>query len=397
MQTSDEEPLLGFEYYLPMRLLFGMGKLESISTFPIPGKKALVVISGGDSAREFDYLVQLTSHLERAGKAFSVFSGTALFPSAQSIMEGAAMARSEGADLVVALGGGTTLDTAKGIAFMASNEGSLSNYALSGAPLHRGALPLIAIPTTSGSGSECNSSLVYFDEVLNRRVLFSDPSLMPWLTLIDSELMISVPPRLTAFQGLQAFLRAIESYLSKKASPLSTLYAERSISLLYDQLPKAIRNGADPEHRSQVALASLYSGMAASLTESMSQQALAFALGSISKALPHSVALLMITEAYLTHFADLAEARFASLTDLLPMKRDSSQEKERAFLFVKILHKLLVSCGVADLNMSEFSIGQPHLEQTVALARSSFPKFFENDPAEVSESELLDILRFSYR
>ena len=397
MQNSAEEPLLGFAYYLPLRLVFGMGKLESLSTLSLPGKHALVVISGGSSAREFDYLAQLTVHLERAGKTFSVFSGTALFPSASSIERGVSLVRETGADFVVALGGGTTIDTAKAIAFMACNEGALSDYALHANAPKRGALPLVAIPTTSGSGSECNDSLIFFDESLNRRLLFSDGLLMPWLTLIDSELMISVPPRLTAFQGLQAFLRAIESYISKNATPLSSLYAAQSIALLYDQLPRAIRNGADPEHRSQVALGSLYAGMAASLTGSMSQQALAFALGSGSKALPHSVALLMITEAYLTHFADLLEERFAALTDLLPLKRDSSQERERAFLFVKVLHKILVSCGVSDLNMSEYSISHSDLDQVVAEARNAFSSYFDNDPAPVSDSELEDILRFSYR
>lgn len=397
MQNFAEEPLLGFEYYLPVRLIFGMGKLESLATSSLPGKHALVVISGGDSAREFDYLAQLTVHLERAGKTFTVFNGTALFPSASSIAAGVALARESGADLVVAMGGGTTIDTAKAIAFMARNEGLLSDYALAGSAPNCGALPLVAIPTTSGSGTECNHSLIFFDELLNRRLLFSDDSLMPWLTLVDSELMISVPPRLTAFQGLLAFLRAIESFLSRSASPLSTLYSAKSIALLYDQLPRAIRNGADPEHRTQVALGSLYAGMAASLTGSMSQQALAFALGSGCKALPHSVALLMITEAYLTHFADLVEDRFASLTDLLPLKRDTTQDKERAFIFVKVLHKLLVSCGVADLNMSEYSVSHADLTAAVAEARTSFPGCFDNDPAPVSDSELEDILRFSYR
>ena len=149
---------MNFRFDIPTKLLFGSGELNRLSELPLPGSKALIVITSGKSTRKNGYLARVEKQLDKAGIAHTVYDGVSANPTLQNVREGAQLARSEGCDLVVGLGGGSAMDCAKGIALAAANEDDLWDYTWSktgkGRQFENKPLPVIAITTTAGTGSE---------------------------------------------------------------------------------------------------------------------------------------------------------------------------------------------------------------------------------------------------
>lgn len=172
-----------FEYHIPTRLLFGAGTLEKLGEVPLPGKKALVVISQGTSMRKLGYLDRVAALLRKGGAGSVVFDKILPNPVRAHVMEGAALARSEGCDFVLGLGGGSSIDSAKAIAVMAANSGDYWDYIVGGTggakPLQNPPLPIVAVTTTAGTGTEADPWAVITDGERNEKIGFGVPGTFP--------------------------------------------------------------------------------------------------------------------------------------------------------------------------------------------------------------------------
>ncbi len=190
---------LNFSYYMPTRILFGCGKLNELGTIPyLPGKKALVVIGASGAMKKHGYLDRTVKLLKDNGVEAVIYNKIQPNPVCEHVEEGAAVAKENGCDFILGLGGGSTLDLSKSIAVMAVNPGQYWDYITrgsgSGKTPPNGALPIVAITTTAGTGTEADPWTVITKSDTNEKIGWGNEFTFPRLSIVDPELMVSVPP-----------------------------------------------------------------------------------------------------------------------------------------------------------------------------------------------------------
>lgn len=390
---------MSFQMYVPTRILFGAGKLNELSAQQLPGKKALLVISNGRAVRENGALPRTREQLSAAGVESVVFDRVQANPLKTTVMDGAAFARAQGCDFVVALGGGSVMDASKAIAAMATNEGDLWDYVAGGTgkgrPLAEEPLPVIAITTTAGTGSEVDQYGVITNEETNEKIGFGGfDSLFPKLAVVDPELMTSVPPRFTAYQGFDALLHSVECYIAAPASLMSDMYALTAIENIGKYLVRAVKDGSDLEAREGVAFANTLSGVVMTISACTSEHSMEHAMSAYHQNLPHGAGLIMISEAYFTYFIEqhACDDRFVRMAQALGMK-----EAAQPMDFIRALVKLQEDCGVADLKMSDYGITEDEFLTLAQNARATMGGLFACDRVPLSDEACAAIFAKAYR
>ena len=380
---------MSFDYHIPTKILFGAGKLNQLAEEPLPGTKALIVISNGTSMRKHGYLQRLEDLLNRQNIGTVVYDKIQSNPIKEHVMEGAAVAKDNDCDFVVALGGGSPIDAAKAIAIMAKNPGDYWDYIGSGSgkgePVENGALPIVAITTTAGTGTEADPWTVITNG--KEKIGFGvPPYTFPVLSVVDPELMLSIPPHLTAYQGFDAFFHAVEGYIANVANPMSDIYALESIRLVAEYLPRAVADGSDLEAREKVALANTLSGLVESTSCCTSQHSLEHAMSAFHPELPHGAGLILLSETYLSHFAPHCTERYTKMAQAVGGTD-----------FVAELVSMQEKCGVRDLKMSDFGITEDELEAIAANAFDTMGFLCDFDPVPVTPEQAVQILQGAYR
>lgn len=390
-----------FTYSIPTKILFGPGSFNDLATTPLPGKKALIVITAGKSMRANGYLDRLIAMLDKQGIGHALFDKILPNPVLRHVHEGAALAREQGCDFVIGLGGGSSIDSAKSIAVMAKNPGDYWDYISGGSGKGRllvnGALPIVAIATTAGTGTEADPWTVITKEDTNEKIGFGCAETFPVLSVVDPEMMLTIPAHLTAYQGFDALFHATEGYIANVATPLSDAYALKSIELLAKYLPAAVKDGSDLEARTQVALASTLSGMVESTSCCTSEHGMEHALSAFYPKLPHGAGLIMLSEAYYSFFADKAPERFTAMAKAMGVVTGHLPEAERPMAFVKALVELQKACGVDGLKMSDYGITKEDMAKCAANARHTMGGLFELDPYALSLDETTQIMMNAYK
>lgn len=387
-----------FQIDIPVKVLFGAGQLNRLHEQALPGKKALIVISSGKSTRANGYLDRTEKELAAAGAATEVFAGIQANPTLESVGKGAQAARAMGADMIVALGGGSVMDAAKAIALMAVNEGNLWDYVGSGTGkgqkyAHR-ALPVIAITTTAGTGSEVDATSVITNQETHEKIGLKFPDLYPCLAIVDPELMLTVPPRLTAFQGFDALFHSLETYVNRKANLMSDMVASTAIRNIGAFLPRAVAQGDDVEARTHMAFANTLSGYAMVLGGCTSEHSLEHAMSAYHEALPHGAGLIMLSLAYFGWMADhhVCDDRLVDLARFLGRK-DASRPEE----FLEALVFLQKACGVDGLKMSEYGITPEEFPKMAENATTAMKGLFLNDRMALTREDCVAVYQKAYR
>lgn len=313
-------------------------------------------------------------------------------------MAGAACAREHGCDFVVGLGGGSPIDAAKSIAIMATNPGDYWDYIWGGSgkgqPIPNAPLPIVAITTTAGTGTEADPWTVVTREDTHEKIGFGYDLTFPVLSIVDPDLMMTVPPHLTAYQGFDALFHSTEGYISTLANPVSDLYALKAIELVGRALPAAVADGANEQARADVALANTLSGMVESTSTCTSEHSLEHALSAFHPALPHGAGLIILSRAYYTHFAQrhACDERMVAMACAL-----GRADATTAMDFVDALVALQQACGVAELKMSDYGIAEGDMAKYAANARATMGGLFKFDPAPLTDADSEAILRASWR
>lgn len=387
-----------YDMYIPTRLIFGEGMLNKLNEQPMPGKKALIIISNGKSTRANGYLQRTEEQLHKAGVETVVFDGVSPNPTVENVNAGAEKARTSGSDFLVALGGGSVMDCAKAIALMATNDGELWDYVPVGSgkgkPVAVKPLPIIAITTTAGTGSETDNSGVITKEDTFEKAFVGDPSLFPALSIVDPELMASVPPAFTAYQGFDALFHSTEGFIAKGANLMSDMYALEAIRNIAEYLPRAVKDGKDMEARTRVAFGNSLSGAVMCLTLITSEHALEHALSAYHPQLPHGAGLIMVSLAYYRYFIEhhACDERFIRMAQAMGMKEADKPED-----FLTALKRLQEACGVADLKMSDYGITPDEFERLMRNTREVMGIMFTSDRVQMSDEDIVEVYRQSYK
>ncbi len=389
---------MNFSFYNPTRILFGAGELNTLYKQTMPGKKALLLISNGKSTKVNGSLDRTIEQLEKAGIEYAIFDKIMENPYKSVVMEGAAFAKENTCDFILALGGGAVLDASVAIAAMATNPGDLWDYVFGGTgkamPLKNPGLPIVTIATTSGTGSEINCWGVISNPDTNEKIGFGAPELTPVLAIVDPELMRTVPAKYTAYQGFDALFHNTEVMISNGVNILSEAIALSAIENITKYLPRAVRDGNDMEAREHVAYGSTLAGITMQLTSTTAEHSMEHSMSAYHHNLPHGAGLIMISKAFYEFFIErhACDEQFIKMAKAMGIENADKPED-----FITALVKLQEDCGVADLKMSDYGFKKEESMTLARGARSMQGGLFLANPCEMTDEDCAGIFDKSYR
>ena len=389
---------MNFDFNSPTKILFGSGKLNELGSQPLPGKKALLLMSGGKSAKVSGAYDRTLEQLRKAGVEVTEFAKVMENPVKETVMEGAAFAKENGCDFIVALGGGAVLDSAVAVAAMATNPGDLWDYVNGGTgkgqPLVNPGLPIVAITLTAGTGSEVNCWGVISNLETKEKIGFGYQELTPVLAVVDPELMKTVPAKYTAYQGFDALFHNTEVMMSNGVNILSETIALSAIENIANYLPRAVKDGNDLVAREHIAYGSTMAGIAMQLTSTTAQHSMEHAMSAYHHNLPHGAGLIMISVEFARYFIE----RHACDEQLIKMDRVMGMPNaDKPEDFITALQQLQKDCGVDDLKMSDYGIQKDECMTLAVNARETMGGLFLANPCPMSDEECAGIFEKAYR
>lgn len=330
-------------------------------------KKALVVTDKG--LVKFGVAGMVTEVLDKAGIAYEVFSEVKPNPTVTNVKDGIEAFRKAGADFIIAIGGGSSMDTAKGIGIVINNPEFSDIVSLEGcAPTKNKSVPIVALPTTAGTAAETTINYVIIDEEKKKKMVCVDPNDIPAVAIIDAELMYSLPKSLTAATGMDALTHAIEGYITKGAWDMSDMFEIEAIRMIHRNLQKAVDEPSNAEARNGMAVAQYIAGMAFSNVGLGLVHGMAHPMGSLFD-VPHGVAnaLLLPTvmefnmPACMDKYPRIAEAMGVDITGMTP--------EEASKAAVEAVRQLALNVGIPQ-HLSELGITEADIpalaEQAIA-------------------------------
>ena len=384
-------------YNFPSAIHFGWEEAEKISEHirSLKGTKALIVTDEG--CRKVGLLNGIIASLEREGITFEVFDGVQPNPTDKNVMEGLSLYRESGCDIVVAVGGGSPMDTAKGIILMANHPGLLEEY-YRGANLKRPVTedvpPFIVLPTTSGTGSETSKGGIITDISENRKQSIGSKYLLPKVVVLDPGLTVSMPPRLTAHTGLDALSHNLEALVVDRYAPIADAFALQGIRLVAKSLVKAFDDGKDKRAREDMMMASTMGAMAFSkglgVVHSLAHQL------SPQTGIPHGAACgIMLPHAIRFNLGaspakDRVAAKYARVARIFGTDDEGMNKYELAEEVAKIVHKLLIRLEV-EPRLAKWGVTQEDISVMVpnALLDHCHPR----NPKSCAEEDMAALLR----
>jgi alcohol dehydrogenase len=393
--------LEGFQYYMPTKIIFGENKIDVLSDIKLPGKKALIVATKGGAVVRNKALDRLITALERQGTEYEVYREVSANPDTAAVANGAEKARAEECDFVIGLGGGSAIDAAKAIAVLAKNGTDFWQYIQRGSGGRKypenGALPIVAIPTTAGTGTEADPWLVVSNHETDEKIGCGWAFTYPSLAVVDPSLMLSVPPAFTAYQGMDAFFHAAEGYIATCATPVSEMFSLQAIERIARYLPAAVKDGSDMEARANIAWASTAAGIVESLSDTISQHYVSHAVTAMHGNVPHGAALISLSIPYFSVFVDTVPEKLTALAEAMGACGKFTDPKEGALCFMDALKKLIADIGMKNLNLGEFGVTVEEAAGIVQKAYETDGHLFGITPAEISEAQMTEIVKKSIK
>jgi alcohol dehydrogenase class IV len=381
-------------FYLPPVLIIGSGASEQVGeeSRKLGATKGLIVTD--EVLLKLGLLDNIKRALSQAKIQFTLYSDVFTEPTVEFVEEGLKAYRENGCDFLLAVGGGSAIDTAKAIAIMVTNTGSLEDYQGLGKIPEVG-VPLIAVPTTAGTGSEVTQFTIITDTRRNVKMLIGSPFLLPQKAIVDPLLTLSMPRSLTAATGIDALTHAIEAYISVKAQPMSDIFSLSAIELISGNLRRAWSNGNDIEAREKTMLGALQGGIAFSNSSVALVHGMSRPIGAYFH-VPHGVsnaALLgVVTEFSLTG----NPARYARIASAMGENAEHLPVMKAADLAAKSIKRLIKDIKIPSLQ--ELGVGKEELGKLAprmaedAIA-SGTPA---NNPRQATEEEIVELYKLAY-
>ncbi|MBN7773633.1 iron-containing alcohol dehydrogenase [Clostridium aminobutyricum] len=336
---------MGQKFFIPDQIIFGKDALEDskdiINTF---GHKALIVT--GSSRTSGEYAKQVTEVLEALGVAYTVFNGISGEPTDRMITDGVTVYRQEQCDFLIGIGGGSPLDAMKAIAILAAKGGEIADYL--GKEVNESVPPMVAIPTTAGTGSEATQFTIVTDTKTQVKMLLKGSSFMPTLAVVDPRYTISMPQETTVATGMDALTHAVEAYTSRKAQPLSDNFAISAVKRIFAYLSTAFHDGRNTEAREQMALAALEAGIAFNNSSVTLVHGMSRPIGALFH-VPHGLSNTMLIKECLNFALEGAYERFGELGRQIGAADKKDSDKEASEKFLQAISDLCRECQVPTL------------------------------------------------
>jgi alcohol dehydrogenase len=318
--------MLDFTFSIPQNIVFGKGSLLKLPSLleKIASGKVLIISDRG--LEKIGVVKKLMDILDNNGVKYETFLDIEANPSVETVNAATEVFKKSGAECIIALGGGSPMDVAKAVGVLAIHGGEITQY--EGAHLVPGKIaPIVAIPTTAGTGSEVTAFSVITDRARNYKLTVFSYELIPSHVLLDPELIMTLPPMIAASTGIDALVHAIEAYLSLAASPFSDSMAEKAMELIGKNIRRFVANSNNEEAASSMMLASTFAGIAFAWARLGNVHAMAHPLGGYFD-VPHGVANAILLPTVLEYNALADHGRYEKIYDFI------KQSKEKALCFV---------------------------------------------------------------
>ena len=383
--------------YIPTRVVFGPGRLDELATMKLPGKKALVCVMSDGLMEKLGIQSRVLDLLRQNGVDTVVYDQIVVNPLMSNVMEAAALAKREGCDFVIGLGGGGTVDTAKATAIMMENPGSLWDYANTGTGGRKvvtKAAPVMTISTTSGTGTETDPYCVITNDDTQEKLDFAMEPIFPVVSIIDPELMRTLPKSQTLYQGFDALFHLAECYISNEnENRLLDVFSREGVEVVSKWLPVAASDGDNMEARSWMAYAAdILGGYTQAIVNTTSHHIIAQTIGGMFQGVAHGLSLLFIAEAYYKKVKTLRPKLLDDLGEFMGVKPDPNDPGQG---YITALTALMDKTGVRNLPMSEHHITPDDFQRIVDLTVDNTGIDWEK--FQLTKDDILDILKESYR
>ena len=332
-------------FVIPNHTVVGTNVLgEAAPLLKKMGNKAFIVT--GRHVAVSDMMKQLTALLDENGIDCVIFDGITGEPTDTMIEKGVEMLKSSGCDFIIGIGGGSPLDSAKAIAAMAVNEGSIADY--NGKEITGEILPLAAIPTTAGTGSEATKFTVITDSEKGIKMLLKGDVLVPKLAIVDSSFTVGAPKSVTSATGLDALTHAVEAYTSRKAFSMTDTLAVSAVKRIMKYLPIAYREPDNSLAREQMSIAALEAGICINNSSVTIVHGMSRPIGALFH-VPHGMSNAMLLKECLSFAVSGAYEKFANLGRETGVASDSDSDETAAEKFIDSLQNICDVCEIPTL------------------------------------------------
>ena len=333
------------EFIMPGRIISGIKALNMAeAALGRMGKKAMIVTD--PMMVKLGNCAKVEEALKNEGVAYTVYDGVTGEPTDQMVEAGVAKYRSEGCDFLVALGGGSPIDTMKAIGSLVLNDVGIASYM--GKEIHVQMPPMAAIPTTAGTGSEATQFTIITDTVKDVKMLLKGSVLMPDLAIIDPQFTMTAPPKIMAATGLDALCHGIEAYTSRKSQRMSDTFALSAVKRIFRNLAKAYHNGEDEDARSEMSLAALEAGIAFNNASVTLIHGMSRPIGALFH-VAHGLSNAMLMKVCLEYALEGAYDRFGALGRAIGVAGRQDSDETAARNFLQAVEALLQELEVPSL------------------------------------------------
>lgn len=332
---------------MPSKILYGQGSFSEVGREAfLLGTKVLII--SDPIMEKVGHIALCEQHMREAAIPFSTYTGVNSEPTDIYVQEALSVCKEENCDVIIAVGGGSCIDTAKAVAVMMTNDGYIGDYVGGRMKFTQQPLPLIAVPTTAGTGSEVTKVTVIIDTAHDVKMMISQPELLPRIAIVDPLLTLSCPPAVTAATGLDALCHAIEAYLSRHSQLVTDTMALSAIELIVNNLPTTYQNGGDVAAREKVAMGAMLAGVAFSNASVTLVHGMSRPIGALFH-VPHGVSNAMLLPAVLEFTANCAIDKLAAIGRIMkPSLRESSHE-DLANMVINEIKKLCTLLNIPNL------------------------------------------------
>ena len=384
-----------FNYYQPTEIRFGTGRLEELGEVVARFGQNCLLVTVPEIPELSELFRRAKNILKDKGINVVHFDGVIPNPTVEVVAKGANLAKNNQVEVVVGLGGGSSMDTAKAIAVEVTHPGSCWDYIFSSEsqPTEK-TLPIIAVPTTSGTGSHVTQVAVVTNPQEKYKSALFNNHLYPRVSIVDPELVVTLPPHFTATTGFDVFAHAFESYINPHGSPYTDMTALEAIRIVARYLPQAVKVGSDIEARTWMAWADTLAGLSIANAGVTLPHGIAMAMGGYFPHVAHGEALAAVYPAIMRYTYKASPKKFAIVARLfdpfLEEKSDEVAAEKTCEMIDNLLQEINLKIGLSDLNIPEEALKE------LAEASLVLPDY-KSHPRKVNFEEVYELLRQSYK
>ena len=378
-----------FEFATASRIIFGQGTVKEVAPMASKMGNCALLVTG----RNLERAGPLSGSLKNTGMKIVTFS-VSDEPTIELTIKGVELARQNASDIVIGMGGGSVIDTAKAIAALLTNSGDITDYLEvigRGKQLSRPSAPCIAIPTTAGTGAEVTKNAVLTSQEHKVKVSLRSPTMLPDLAIVDPELTYSMPPSLTASTGLDALTQVLEPFVSVKSNPLTDAICIEGLKRAARSLHRAFKDGSDTKARQDMAIVSLFGGLTLANSKLGAVHGIAGPMGGMFP-VPHGVICARLlpfvvevnVRALQRHNSQQYLLRYDQVAQVLTGKSNAKAEEG-----IARIHDL---CDALDIQgLSDFGITEDHFPDLIASSKKA--SSMKGNPVNLTDEELTEILQ----